>query len=150
MSVALLKICGREEGWRRAEGDSLLQAAVAVFGSRTLQARALKDGSCISLPQRPGSFYIGNLSSLNHNVVHGEHSAGSYGDREPSQQVQIVVTLRSDVFRLAGVNRMVALLEPRLINIVNNEIAKHLAEQPFYLPNLEAVIAESREARTDM
>ena len=83
-------------------------------------------------------------------MVHGERSAGSYGDREPSQQVQIVVTLRSDVFRLAGVRPMTDPPEPRLISIVNNEIAKHLAEQPFYLPNLDAVIAESREARTDM
>jgi hypothetical protein len=151
VSVALLKICEREEGWHSDGGDSLLQAAVTVFGSRTLQVETMRhDGSCISLPQRPGSFYIGNLCVVNHNVVHGEHSAGSYGDREPSQQVQIVVTLRSDVSRLAGVRPMIALPEQRLKRIVNNEIAKHLAEQPFYLPDLAAVIAESREAGTDM
>jgi hypothetical protein len=140
VSVELLKIGGREEGWD--SGDSLLQAAVTVFGSRTLQVETLRGGRAISLPQRPGSFYIGNLCALNHNVVHGEHSAGSYGDREPSQQVQIVVTLRSDVFRLAGVRDSIE--DPRLFNIVNNAIARNLAEQPFYLPDLTAVIEASR------
>ena len=43
--------------------------------SRTLQV----NGGCISFQQRPGSFYVGNLCALSHNVVHGEHAAGSYG-----------------------------------------------------------------------
>ena len=108
----------------------------------------LKDGSCISLPQRPGSFYIGNLCALSQHVVHGEHSAGSYGDREPSQQVQIVVTLRSDVFRLARDRPINALPGPvELLSIVNTATARHLAEQPFHLPDLAAVIDASREAR---
>ena len=146
-SVQLLKIGEREDGWHTDGGASLLHAAVTVFGSRTLQVK-LEDAGCISLPQRPGSFYVGNLCALNHNVVHGEQSAGSYGDGPLSEQVQIVVILRSDVFRAARARRINAtpgLAE--LFHIVNSETARHLAEQPFHLPDLAAVIAESREAQ---
>ena len=52
-----------------------LARSLSVLLSRTLQV----SGGCISFPQRPGSFYVGNLCALSHNVVHGEHAAGSYG-----------------------------------------------------------------------
>ena len=65
-SVQLLKIGERADGWHTDGGASLLHAAVTVFGSRTLQVK-LEDAGCISLPQRPGSFYVGNLCALNHN-----------------------------------------------------------------------------------
>ena len=77
-SVQLMKIGGREDGWHTDGGASLLHAAVTVFGSRTLQVKP-EDAGCISFPQRPGSFYVGNLCALSHIVVHGEHAAGSYG-----------------------------------------------------------------------
>ena len=145
-SVQLLKIGERQDGWHTDGGTSLLHAAVTLFGSRTLLVE-LEDAGCISLPQRPGSFYIGNLCALNHNVEHGEHAAGSYGQGPPSQQVQIAVMLRSDVFRAARARRINATPGPgELFRIVNTETAKHLAEQPFHLPDLAAVIAESPEA----
>ena len=94
-SVQLLKIGEREDGWHTDGGASLLHAAGTVFGSRTLLVK-LEDAGCISLPQRPGSFYVGNLCALNHNVVHGEQSAGSDGEGPLSEQVQIVVKLRRE------------------------------------------------------
>jgi hypothetical protein len=145
-SVQVLKVGAREDGWHTDGGTSLLHAAVTVFGSRTLLVQ-LEDGSCISLPQRPGSFYVGNLCALSHKVSHDEHAAGSLCAGPASEQVQIVVTLRSDVFRLATARKINASPEPaELFRIVNRETARHLAEEPFHLPDLAAVIAESREA----
>ncbi len=146
-TVQLMKIGEREDGWHTDGGASLLHAAVTVFGSRTLQVKP-EDAGCISLPQRPGSFYVGNLCALSHNVVHGEHAAGSYGGGPPSEQVQIAVMLRTDVFRAARARTINATPGPaELFEIVNSATARHLAEQPLYLPDLAAVIAESREAR---
>ena len=143
-SVQLFKIGAREDGWHTDDGSSLLHAAVTIFGSRTLLVE-VEDAACISVPQRPGSFYIGNLCAFNHNVAHGEHAPGSYGEGPPSEQVQIAVTLRSDVFREARKRRII---NRELFDIVNSETAKHLAEQPFHLPDLAAVIAESPAARS--
>ena len=146
-SVQLLKIGEREDGWHTDGGASLLHAGVTLFGSRTLQVKLEDAPGCISLPQRPGSFYVGNLCALEHNVAHGEHAAGSYGEGPPSEQVQITVMLRTDVFRAARARRINATPGPtELFRIVNNETARHLAEQPFHLPDLTAVIAESRVA----
>ena len=144
-SVQVLKIGEREDGWHTDGGASLLHAGVTLFGSRTLQVK-LEDKGCISLPQRPGSFYVGNLCALEHNVAHGEHAAGSYGEGPPSEQVQITVMLRTDVFRAARARKVNATPGPaELFRIVNTEVAKHLAEEPFHLPDLAAVIAEGRE-----
>ncbi len=123
---------------------------MTVFGSRTLQVKQ-EDTGCISLPQRPGSFYVGNLCALEHKEVYGEHAAGSYGEGPPSEQGQIAVMLRSDVFRAARAREIKATPGPaELYHIVNCETARRLAEQPFHLPDLAAVIAESREARIDL
>ena len=76
------------------------------------------------------------------------YMAGSYGGGPPSEQVQIDVMLRTDVFRAArarALNATPGLAE--LFGIVNSATARHLAEQPLYLPDLAAVTAESREAR---
>ena len=76
------------------------------------------------------------------------YMAGSYGGGPPSEQVQIAVLLRTDVFRAARARTINATPGPaELFEIVNSATARHLAEQPLYLPDLAAVIAESREAR---
>jgi hypothetical protein len=147
-SVQVLKVGAREDGWHTDGGTSLLHAAVTVFGSRTLLVK-LEDGSCISLPQRPGSFYVGNLCALSHNVSHDDHAAGSLRAGPASEQVQIAVMLRSDVFRGARARRINASPGPKeLFDIVNRETARHLAEVPFNLPDLAAVIAESEKLAT--
>ena len=142
-SVQLMKIGEREDGWHTDGGTSLLHASVTIYGSRTVQVQLEEEAGCISLLQRPGSFYIGNLCALNHNVTHGAHAAGSYGEGPPSDQVQIAVMLRSDVFRAARARKINATPGPvELFRIVNSETAKHLSEQPFHLPDLAAVMAE--------
>ena len=142
-SVQLMKIGEREDGWHTDGGTSLLHASVTIYGSRTVQVQLEEEAGCISLLQRPGSFYMGNLCALNHNVTHGAHAAGSYGEGPPSDQVQIAVMLRSDVFRAARARKINATPGPvELFRIVNSETAKHLSEQPFHLPDLAAVMAE--------
>ena len=97
----------------------------------------------MSLPQRPGSFYIGNLCACSHNVVHNEHATGCLGDGPPSEQVQVAVMLRSDAFRVARARKLNATPGPReLFRVVNTETANHLSEQPLYLPDLAAIMAE--------
>ena len=142
-SVQLMKIGEREDGWHTDGGTSLLHASVTIYGSRTVQVQLEEEAGCISLLQRPGSFYMGNFCAFNHNVTHGAHAAGSYGEGPPSDQVQIAVMLRSDVFRAARARKINATPGPvELFRIVNSETAKHLSEQPFYLPDLAAVMAE--------
>ena len=78
-------------------------------------------GDCISLPQQPGSFYIGNMCALEHNVKHDEHPVRCYGQGPSSERVRIAVTLRTDVFRNSTARR----------------------KQPFHIPDLADVLAES-------
>ena len=56
--------------------------------------------------------------------------------------------LRSDVFREKFSRKINAMPGPaELFIVVNTETAKHLADHPFRLPDLDAVLAESRSAR---
>ena len=148
-SVQFMKIAAREDGWHTDGGSSLLHAALTLFGRRTVLISRSSEG-CISLPQRPGSFYVGNLCAMNHNVVHGDDATGSLGKISETfehEQVQIAIMLRSDVFRVARARKINATPGPKeLFTIVNAETAKHLAEQPFYLPDLAAVLEEDEEA----
>ena len=74
-SVQLLKIGKREDGWHTDGGASLLHAGLTLFGSRTLLVKTEDDAGCISLPQNPGSFYVGNLCALEHNVLSSLHAS---------------------------------------------------------------------------
>ena len=86
---------------------------------------------------------MGNLCALEHNVAHGASAPGSWGDGPPESQVQITVMLRSDLFRELRARKKDACPWPsELFRIVNNETARHLAEVPFPLPNIAAVLAE--------
>ena len=137
----------RQDGWHIDGGASLLHAALTIFGTRTLQVklRDATDGAdrIIELPQRPGSFYIGNLCALEHNVVHGAESAGCY-KLEGQQEWQIAVMLRTDVFRATRSRNINTTPGPKeVFDIVNRETARHLAEQPLQLPDLTAVLEAS-------
>ena len=98
-SVQVLKAGEREDGWHTDGGASLLHAGLTIFGSRQLLVKVKDEEGCISLAQRPGSFYVGNLCALEHNVAHGASAPGSWGDGPPENQVQITVMLRSELFR---------------------------------------------------
>ena len=97
----------------------------------------------IELPQRPGSFYIGNLCPLEHKVVHRAESVACY---KPVGQPewQIAVMLRTDVFRATRSRCINTTPGPKeVFDIVNRETARHLAEQPLQLPGLTAVLEAS-------
>ena len=158
-SPQLMLFGAREDGWHTDGGASLLHAAVTLFGCRTLKVKlgaasaptsaessTPPEGAHISsLQQRPGSFYMGNLCALSHNVVHQDDKEGGLSDGEGGQQVQIAVMLRSDYFRLARARRINSTPSPaEVYRIVNTETAKHLSEYPLYLPDLAAVLAEAR------
>ena len=144
----VLLCSAREDGWHTDGGSSLLHAALTLFGARRVDVQCGEHG-CISLHQKPGSFYMGNLCALNHNVVHEEHPTGTYGDEQyGDRRVQIAVMLRNDVSRNARGRKMNATPGPaELFRIVNGETAKHLAEQPLHLPDLAAVLAECTAAQ---
>ena len=105
-SVQVLKVGEREDGWHTDGGASLLHAGLTIFGSRQLLVEVRGEEGCISLAQRPGSFYVGNLCALEHNVAHGASAPGSLDDGPPEQQVQIAVMLRSDLFRQARARKI--------------------------------------------
>ena len=141
--MQVCKVGEREDGWHTDGGASLLHAGLTIFGSRQLHVKLKNKTGCISLDQRPGSFYVGNLCALEHNVVHGATSPGSWGDGPPESQVQIMVMLRSDLFREIRARTINACPGPHeLFRIVNRETARHLAEVPFPLPDLATVLAE--------
>ena len=134
-----------EAGWHTDGGASLLHAGLTIFGSRQLRVMGKGENGFISIAQPPGSFCVGDLCALEHNVAHGASAPGSLGDgaMPQSKQVQIAVMLRSDLFRQArGRNKDSRLGPPELFRIVNNETARHLAEVPFPMPELADVLAE--------
>ena len=147
-STQVMKIGARSDGWHTDGGASLLHAGLTVFGSRTLEVKFNvhhqdQAGDCVSLPQVPGSFYIGNFCALLHNVRHGTDSPGSFGADSDSNGVQIAVMFRTDVFRDARARNKNARPGPQsLYDVVNTETAKHMAEVPFDLPDLSDVLAE--------
>ena len=142
-TIQLMKIGVREEAWHTDGGASLLHASLTLFGSRAVQMRVGEDSRMISLAQKPGSFYVGNMCAVEHNVKHSAESQGSLG--EGCEQVQIAVMLRTDVFRNARARKINCTPGPgELYRVVNAETAKHLAETPLYMPDLIDVIAESR------
>ena len=143
-SIQLLKVGAREDGWHTDGGASLLHASLTLFGSRTVEMITANQG-CISLAQKPGSFYLGNMCAVEHNVKHHDQAEGSYGKGPKTQQVQIAVMLRTDVFRKARARKINSTPgHSELYRVVNSATAKHLAETPLYLPDLDAVMAEAR------
>ena len=128
VSLQLMQPGARDDGWHTDGGCSLLHASVTIFGTRSVEVKA-EGQPQVTLDQEPGSFYVGNLSALEHNVRHHvecKHTfdgaavtakgdgkdfasaASAKGDAEnPSsaetaegdQRLQIAAMIRSDVFR---------------------------------------------------
>ena len=143
-SVQVMKVGERIDGWHTDGGASLLHAGLTIFGSRDLSVKAGSAEGDLRLPQGPGSFYVGNLCALEHNVIHSASAPGSLGPEEnPEEQVEIAVMVRSDYFRKARARRINACPGPKkLFRVVNEVTARHLAEVPFPLPDLAAVVRE--------
>jgi serine/threonine protein kinase len=127
-SIQLMQPGARDDGWHTDGGCSLLHASVTLFGTRSVEVK-VEGKPQVTLDQEPGSFYVGNLSALEHNVRHHEEckhtfdgaavtakgdgkdlasAATAKGDAEDpapaetakgDQRRQIAVMIRSDVFR---------------------------------------------------
>ena len=128
VSIQLMQPGARDDGWHTDGGCSLLHASVTLFGTRSVEVK-VEGKPQVTLDQKPGSFYVGNLSALEHNVRHHEEcehtfdgaartakgdgkdlasAATAKGDAEDlapaetakgDQRLQIAVMIRSDVFR---------------------------------------------------
>ena len=128
VSIQLMQPGARDDGWHTDGGCSLLHASVTLYGTRSVEVR-VEGKEQVTLDQVPGSFYVGNLSALEHNVRHHEEckhtfdgaavtakgdgkdlasAATAKGDAEDpapaetakgDQRLQIAVMIRSDVFR---------------------------------------------------
>ena len=127
--------------------------------------------------QAPGSFYVGNLSALEHNVRHHEECKHTFdgatytarsdnsppllyaedilaesetakGTAKGDQRLQIAVMIRSDVFREVRARKIDATPGPAdFFRVMTYTVAQHLADVPVALPDLKEVLAEV--ARTD-
>ena len=127
-SIQLMEVGARDDGWHTDGGCSLLHASVTIFGERTLEVK-VEGHPQVSMLQEPGTFYVGNMAALEHNVRHHDicrhafdgaaatakmaHEEGASDERaksnagntsssaaeEKDQRLQIAVMLRCDVFR---------------------------------------------------
>ena len=168
-SIQLMQPGVRDDGWHTDGGCSLLHASVTLFGTRSVEVK-VEGKSQVTLDQEAGSFYVGNLSALEHNVRHHEEckhtfdgaaltanddgkdlasAATAKGDAEEGdQRLQIAVMIRSDVFRESKSRKINSILGPaEFFRVVNYTVAQHLADCPVALPDLTEVLAEV--ARTD-
>ena len=128
VSIQLMQPGARDDGWHTDGGCSLLHASVTLFGTRSVEVKVIGKPQ-VTLDQEPGSFYVGNLSALEHNVRHHEECKHTFdgavatakgdgkdfasvatakGDAEDlapaetakgDQRLQIAVMIRCDVFR---------------------------------------------------
>ena len=149
VSLQIMKVAAREDGWHTDGGASLLHAGLTLFGTRTLQV-SFGDSTMETFEQRPGSFYVGNMCAMMHNVAHGETSPGSFklpGDVSPwGQEVQITAMFRSDLFRAGRARRINATPTPEVLHqTVGPIVARHLCEHSFPLPDIAAVMAEQSQ-----
>ena len=154
-SIQLMQPGEREDGWHTDGGCSLLHAAVTLFGTRSVEVKAEGQQHC--LLQQPGSFYVGNLAALEHNVRHhvecqhtfdGAVATAKGGAKKVGdQRLQIAIMIRCDVFREVRARRINATPGPaEFFHVVNFAAAQHLAEVPVALPDLTEVLAEVARA----
>ena len=158
-SIHLMQPGARDDGWHTDGGCSLLHASVTLFGTRSVEVW-MEPSSKVTLDQKPGSFYVGTLSALEHNVRHHEEckhtldgaavtakgdgkdlasAATAKGDRK----LQIAVMIRCDVFREVRARQINSTPGPaEFFRVVNYTVAQHLADVPVALPDLTKVLAE--------
>ena len=125
-------------------GASLLHGGLTIFGSRHLEckvaASAASEEAWEVLPQRPGSFYVGNLCAPFHRVRHLEQTGplcAAAGD------VQVAVMFRTDVFRAE--RSRATKFKPRpeeVFDIVNEVVASALSARPLSFPDFASCLAE--------
>ena len=117
-------------------GASLLLRGLTIFGSRHLEcmvaASAAGEEDWEVLPQRPGSFYVGNLCASWHRVRHLEQPGplcAAAGD------VHVTVMLHTDVFRAERSRATKFKPKPEAVfDIANEVVASRLAARPLGFP----------------
>ena len=92
------------------------------------------------LPQRPGSFYVGNLCAAWHRVRHLEQPGplcAAAGD------VHVTVMLRTDVFRAERSRATKFKPKPAdVFDIVNKVVADALLQRPLGFPDFVSCLGE--------
>ena len=94
-----------------------------------------------SIPQEPGSLYIGNFSASKHQVAHAVEPLDC-----PSSTCSYVITLtlRTDIFdleRQGEANRATAYVcEPLLRGYVNDAVARFMSDRQPRMPRLSDVV----------
>ena len=149
-SIQLMAPGARDDGWHTDGGCSLLHAAVTLWGTRSVEV-ALEDKDQVTLEQKPGSFYVGTLAALHHNVHHHERCDHTFSNDYLKQQpegkrdLQIAAMIRCDLIREVRARRADATPGPvEFFNVVNHTAAEHLATVPVALPDLTDVLDEMR------
>ena len=125
-------------------GASLLHGGLTIFGSRHLEcmvaASAASEEDWEVLPQRPGSFYVGNLCAPWHRVRHFEQP-GPIG--AVAGNVHVAVMLRTDVFRAERSRAKKCKPKPaEVFDIVNEVVASALSARPLGFPDFASCLAE--------
>ena len=104
VSIQLMQPSAREDGWHTDGGCSLLHASVTLFGTRSVEVK-VEGKPQVTLDQKLGSFYVGTLAALYHNVHHHERCdhtfSNDYLKQQPEEKrdLQIAAMIRCDVFR---------------------------------------------------
>ena len=149
-SIQLMEAGERDDGWHTDGGSSLLHASVTLFGTRSVELQEV-DGPQVTLDQEPGSFYVGNLCALRHNVHHRKECKHTFGEvaatAKGGRELQIAAMIRSDVFRECRGRTINSIPGPKeFFSLVNYTVAHHLATVPVALPDLTEVLAEVARA----
>ena len=156
-SSQIMQPGARNDGWHTDGGTSLLHASLTLAGTRSVEVKV--DGKPVTLDQKPGSFYVGNMAALEHNVRHHEEckytfegaavtATASAATAKPAlakgdERLQIAVMLRCDVFRDCRARKINSIPGPmEFFRVVNFTVAQHLADCPVALPDLTEVLAE--------
>ena len=69
VSIQLMQPGARDDGWHTDGGCPLLHASVTLFGTRSVEVK-VEGKPQVTFDQEPGSFYVGDLCALEHNVRH--------------------------------------------------------------------------------
>ena len=120
-------------------GASLLHAGLTIWGRRRMEYQLEGNIDWHGLEMEAGSFYVGNLSSVLHRVVHGEVSRAEGIITREADWI-IAVMLHSDASRHARARMQSKPPPTDVYDIVNDVVARRLARVPLVLPSFAGVV----------
>ena len=128
-------------------GAGLLFAGLTLYGRRGLKLHL--DGAWLpsAVEMQPASFYVANMASTYHQVVHYDDAGPLYHDADGDAQgdagstglqpenVKLVILFRSDVFPATHARTRSTKPAPGpVFDIVNGVVARKLAREPLFVP----------------